>query len=126
MNRSSLALALVVLCAPLWAACHSAKSQTTSVTELSEEVVAQSLVLLDVRMEGTDPTRALRFTLRNTGAERVACRMRIEWINEQLESMPDGAGTYVTLDLAAGAQQPLEVAPVPVGCRSFRARFSAP
>jgi len=126
MNRSSLALSLAVVCAPLFAACHSAKSQSTAATELSEEVMAQSLALLDVRIEGTDPTRVLRFSLRNTGDERVSCRMRIEWIDDRGQPLADGAGTYATLDLATGAMQPFEVTPVPVGCRSFRTRFSTP
>ena len=113
------------LAAAFLAACQAPRAKASDPAHFAEEGVQKALVLLDVRMDGVDPARTLRFTLKNTGREGVACNLRIEWYDDHGAVVADGAGTQLAVDLDSGESMAVEVAPAPVGCRSWRPRFSA-
>lgn len=114
------------LACTLFAACQAPRAKASDPAHFAEEGIQKTLVLLDVRMDGVDPSRTLRFTLKNAGDASVACMLRIEWYDDRGAVVADGAGTQVPVDLDAHASMAVEVAPAPVGCRSWRPRFGAP
>lgn len=118
--------AVALFACALLAACQAPRGSASDPAHFAEEGIQKSLVLLDVRMDGVDPARTLRFTLKNAGDASVACNLRIEWYDDRGAVVADGAGTQVPVDLDARASMAVEVAPAPVGCRSWRPRFSSP
>lgn len=105
-------------------ACRSAGERSAR-ADRAEAVLAAELQILDPRVAGDGPGRALLFALRNTTDTRVATSLCVDWFDAAGQRVPLSSTAWIPLVVEGHASTPVRVAPMPVEARSWRLRFSS-
>ncbi len=102
--------------------CRSTKGRDAE-ADRSGSAVAAKLEMLDPRIEGDGPDRALVLVLRNRTDEYLATALGIDWFDARGRALPLQSTAWIPLMVEGHATHGVRVAPMPVEARSWRLRF---
>lgn len=117
---------LFVLASAIVSSSCRSTSAGTSAREHGEASLASKLEILNPRIEGDGPTRALVVVLSNTTGELVATGLAVDWFDAAGRHLPLQTTAWIPLMVEGHESTAVRVAPMPVEARSWRLRFSSP
>lgn len=102
--------------------CRSTKDAGAE-SDRAGSAVAAKLEMLDPRIEGDGPDRALVLVLRNRTDEFLATGLGVDWFDADGRALPLQSTAWIPLMVEGHATHGVRVAPMPVEARSWRLRF---